>query len=51
MPTVSPVHGIVKNLTDEDFELDVNQGDVIRQNLFGLSDIMQMPLHKCGTTI
>ena len=41
-----------KNVTIRaDFELYVNPEDAIRQNLFVLLGIRQMPLHKCRTAI
>ena len=41
----------MKILDDEDFELNVNPVDGNTQHLFKLSDIRQMPLHKCKSII
>ena len=43
----SPVCNFVENFHDADFELYVSAGEVNMQHLFRLSDIGQMPLHKC----
>ena len=48
----SPVYSFVKNvIIGADFKLYVNPGNVIRQNLFGLSGIRQMLPHKCRAAI
>ena len=47
----SPVYSFVKNFHDADFEPYVNPGEVNMQHLFRLSEIGQMPLHKCRNII
>ena len=47
----SSVHSFVKNLRGSYFKLYVLLGDVIRQSPFGLSGILQMPLHSGTNTV